>query len=235
MASLPKGVVSKVFLVLVVAASAAVGLGNPVPSNGPYLVTPCNGAGQPTCNVPFTTNPQPEPGLTNALFQSWFGSFGIPGASTGTYMWSVTDVNSSGVAIGQVTDVSILINTAFVFDQGKLTCCTTDLLHLNDINDNGFVVGKAPSGAVFDGFVSYCCGGLNAGQGVIPLTYIPPLYNLTGFMNFLGIDVSNSILAQTGTQQYELDPTPEPRSMVLFATALGLTVFLMRRRLWRLR
>src|SRR5215471_7193306 len=105
---------SRVFLVLVMAASAPVAFGNPIPSSGPYLVTPCNGAGQPACNVAYTTNPQPVPGLTNALFQAWFGSFGIPGASTGTYTWSVTDVNSSAVAIGRVLDVSILIDTAFV-------------------------------------------------------------------------------------------------------------------------
>ena len=239
MASLAKGSASRVFSVLVVVASATVGLGDPLPTNGPYLVTPCNGAGQPVCNVTFTTNPQPEPGLTNALFQSWFGSQGIPFGNVGTYMWSVTDVNSSGVAIGQVSDPPILIDTAFVFDQGKLICCTTDRLMLNDINDNGFVVGNFPSVAFIEGFVSYCCGGVNDGQAAIPLTYVPPLYNEGGFLDFLGIDDSNRILASGSLsadlgQEYELDPsTPEPRSIMLFATALGLTAFVMRRRLYR--
>ena len=95
---------------------------------------------------------QPEPGLTNALFQSWFGNQGIPFGNVGTYKWSVTDVKSSGVAIGQVSDPPILIDTAFVFDQGKLICCTTDRLMLNDINDDGFVVGNFLSFAFIEGF-----------------------------------------------------------------------------------
>ena len=235
MASLAKGSASRVFSVLVVVASATVGLGDPLPTNGPYLVTPCNGAGQPVCNVPFTTNPQPEPGLTNALFQSWFGSQGIPFGNVGTYMWSVTDVNSSGVAIGQVSDPPILIDTAFVFDQGKLICCTTDRLMLNDINDNGFVVGTSPFHFPLNALVGYCCGGVNDGQNAISLRFMPPFDNGFPFTDFLGIDSSNRILAmgQTRTQLYELDPTPEPRTVVLFATALGLTAFLTRRRLHR--
>jgi len=182
-------------------------------------------------------NPQPEPGLTNALFQSWFGSFGIPGASTGTYAWNVTDVNTSGVAIGQVSDVGILIDTAFIF-AGALICCNSDELRLHDINDNGFVVGALTfSGIVDNGFVAYCCGSVNDGQSAIPLTFNPSFYNLTGFNNFLGIDDSNKILATTvDGQHYELDPTPEPASIVLIATVFGLTAFpMLRRRISRLR
>jgi hypothetical protein len=66
--------VSRGFLVVVAVSLAAVGLSNPVPSSGPYLVTPCDGAGQPACNVQFAITPQPVPGLSNALFQAWFAS-----------------------------------------------------------------------------------------------------------------------------------------------------------------
>jgi hypothetical protein len=64
---------------------------------------------------------------------------------------------------------------------------------------------------------------------------MPPFYDGFPFTDFLGIDSSNRILAmgQTGTQLYKLDPTPEHRTVVLFATALGLTAFLTRRRLRR--
>jgi hypothetical protein len=173
------------------------------------------------------------PGLTNALFQSWFGSLGIPGASTGTYTWTLT-VNDSGVAIGRVFDFNIQILTDFVFDQGKLICCTFDRLHLIDINDNGFLVGFFNRGQPrFDAFVAYCCGSLNDGQTEIPLTFLPPIYNQTRFGFYFGIDDSNRILAQAvgGRQEYELDPTPEPRSIVLLATALGSAAFLIRRRM----
>ena len=34
--------VSRVFLAVVAVSLAAVGLGNPIPSSGPYLVTPCD-------------------------------------------------------------------------------------------------------------------------------------------------------------------------------------------------
>ena len=224
--------VSRVILVVVAVSLAAVGLSNPVPSSGPYLATPCDGAGQPACNVQFSITPQPVPGLSNALFQAWFASFGIRGASTGTYTWSVRDVNSSGVAIGFVQDAPLLIDTSFVFDQGKLICCSFDGLVIQDINDNGFLIGSFPI-YIFNNYVGYCCGGLNSGQQRIPTTFLPPIYNIFSFQYFRGIDDSNRILAQTGNQEYELDPTPEPRSMVLFATALGLTLFLMRRRLCR--
>ena len=208
-------------------------LGDALPSSGPYFVTPCNGASQPACMVNSILNPLPEPGITNALFQSWFSS--LPGGSTGAYSWFVTDVNSSGVAIGQVADTGLLIDTAFIFDSGSLICCTLDDLFLNDINDNGFVVGTSPSHFPLNALLGYCCGGLNDGQNAISLTFMPPFYNGFPFTDFLGIDSSNRILAigQTGTQLYELDPTPEPRTVVLFATALGLTAFLTRRRLRR--
>ena len=223
---------SRVFFFLLVVALATAGLGDPLPTYGPYIVTPCNGAGQPTCNVQFALNPQPVSGLTNALFQSFFGSFGFTGASTGTYTWSVTDVNSSGVAIGQVRDVNILIDTGFVFDQGSLICCTADQLRFRDINDNGFVVGNFSTGTGFDAFVAYCCGGLNDGQNRIGVTFVPPIYNHAfSFGTFLGIDDSERILATSFafSQKYELDPTPEPRSLLLLTTVLGSTVFVIQR------
>src|SRR5215469_2296632 len=105
-------------LVPVVIGLSMAAFGDPVPANGPYLVTPCNGAGQPACMVNSILNPQPEPGITNELFQSWF-SF-VPGGSTGAYSWSVTDVNASGVAIGQVRGPNS-IDTAFIFADG-LSC-----------------------------------------------------------------------------------------------------------------
>ena len=125
-----------------------------------------------------------------------------------------------------------LIDTSFVFDQGNLICCNFDQLTLTDINDNGFLIGLFP-GPHAPSYVGYCCGALNSGQQPIPMTFLPAIYNVFSFDFFRGIDDSNRILAQTGNQEYELDPTPEPRSVVLFATALGLTLFLMRRRLHR--
>src|SRR5215831_13080249 len=118
--------------------------GNPI-TLYPYQVVACGGAGQPACTVHGITNVQPVPGLTNADFQSFF-SF-VPGGATGTYTWTVTDVNNSGVAIGDVFDFNINVRTSFVFDKGQLLCCTTDRpFRLADINDNGLVVGGFPSG-----------------------------------------------------------------------------------------
>jgi hypothetical protein len=195
-------------------------------------VTPCNGAGQPACNVQYVINPQPVPGLNNALFQSFFGSLGFPGGSTGTYTWSVTDVNSSGIAIGQVRDLNILIVTAFVFDQGTLICCTDDRLFLNDINDNGFLVGHIPTGGAGGEFLAYCCGQLNNGQSPLGLSFVPNTYNIFSFNAFLGIDDSERILATSSNsrQEYELDPAPEPKSLLLMTTVVGSIVFLVQRR-----
>lgn len=194
---------------------------------------PCNGPGQTACDVQSVTNPEPEPGLTNALFQEWFSSccFG----STGSYGWHITDVNNSGMALGQV-DGADEVHTAFVYYDGRLICCLDDMLYLSDINDNGYIVGDDANGPV----VLYCNGGVcNQSRSFVPFNLVGeyPVGNPYGFFYeyapfFQSIDDENRILAGHGAHEYELVPTPEPRAIVLFSTALVVAALLLRRRFY---
>jgi len=169
------------------------------------------------------------PGLTNAAFQAFFGpSLGAPSGTS--YGWLVTDVNNSGVAIGHVMFPlgGGLGDTSFVFDNNQVVCCTADFpFLLNDINDNGFVVGQNPAGLLF-GFVADCCSLLSA-QTPLAMTFTTPQPEL--FRNFMGIDDSNNISALGFSgQRYDLFSSPEPGSIVLLAGALFVGALILRRR-----
>ena len=201
------------FLLVGLLIGSATLFGNPI-TLYPYQVVACGGTGQPACTVHGITNVQPVPGLTNADFQSFF-SF-VPGGATGTYTWTVTDVNSSGVAIGDVFDFNINVRTSFVFDKGQLLCCTTDRpFRLADINDNGLVVGGFPSGLGNPdvGLVADCCGNLTA-QVPLSITFTTPA---PIFYFFTAIDDNNNIAALGANQQYDLLESPEPSSILLLA------------------
>jgi len=185
--------------------------GNPI-TLYPYQVVACGGTGQPACTVHGITNVQPVPGLTKAEFKSFFSS--IVGA-TETYVWTVRAASRSGVAIGSVDGILFgTIHTSFVFDAGKLVCCTDDRpFGLANINDNGLVVGHIPFGVENQGFVADCCGFLTAQSPLgISFTTKAPL-----FTAFSAIDDNNNISAFYFSQQYDLFESPEPSSILLFA------------------
>jgi hypothetical protein len=174
-------------LVSVSLALTSLTFANPTISYPPIVsVVACNGPGQPVCTVHPSINLVPDPGqppLTNALFQSFFGANLSPSAkgATGTYSWGVTDITQFGssggnvldVFIGDVRDLSLQIDTEFVFYNGQVLCCTVDALGPFQLFDaeGPFVVGETSIGSPV-GFVGYCCS-LLSGQKPIPLT-LPP-------------------------------------------------------------
>jgi len=232
--------------VIAVLIVAAIGWSNPLPTLGPYRVVPCDGAAQPVCiedefTAPASVLAHYQSLLTNQMFDTWFTSHGItcishqpPPAFQGCGIAEsfVTDVNNSGIAIGTYYNPPVV--TQFVYDAGQIICCTVDSpFHLSDINDNGFIVGGFGTFQTYGpaAFVSYCCSGPNSAQTELPLTY-----NLARFPNpsttvYLSIDDNNVIFARDvfTNQEYNLFPTPEPRSLALLATAFAVFAFMMRR------
>lgn len=213
---------------LVMGASivSAILFGSPIPPLYPYQVVACGGPGQPVCTVHGITNVQPVPGLTNADFQAFFAGF--PRGATENYVWTITDVNSSGVAIGPVDGFTAQIHTSFVFDAGKVVCCTLDSpFTLTDINDNGFVVGANAVGPF--GFVAFCCGPFS-GQVPLSISFTTPL---PLFTTFTAIDDNNNIAATDFRlgQRYDLFETPEPSSIVLFSALAAVAALQARRRI----
>jgi hypothetical protein len=174
-------------------------------------------------------------GLTVDAVRSQLFAWNGPDAN---YWWEVTDSNADGVIIGGLRGTNS-VDTQFVYHNGVLHCCTTDHpFRITDINDNGLMIGILPQAPRQLGTPYYPSGGMPFGFiGFAPTSRAEPRHiaqiifdpriDPQSPLRFIGIDNNNNVLGGVGTglypsgQMFELTPTPEPESVVLFATVLA--------------
>jgi PEP-CTERM motif len=178
-------------------------------------------------------------GLSSNLFMEFFKD--LLRGQTGTAQWTVTDSSANGVIIGSVHAPN-QIHTEFVFENGKLTCCTIDHPYaLVDINDAGLAIGYMPFDGRQNAFLTRAASGGPVrfhigGYGQIPPFIFDPRVTPELRNSLIRLDaIANDgrVLGRLGaTQQFVLTPEeiPEPESFALLATGLITFAWIYRKR-----
>jgi hypothetical protein len=233
--------------VLGVGLSAVVGATElpPPELSEPYTATPCGQPGQVTCNItPTGRTPTAADlqGLSSELFYNYFVSQGNSLVCSNDFSWTPLAANANGYVIGSLTEGCDILHTQFIYHAGQILFSGADEpFRLYDINDQNVIVGSilgAPGPDGGFGLVDdppFIAVGTPSGLMRVALAYIDPAFAtaLHGpWASFTAIDNHDNILLNGPyQQQFMLQPTPEPASIVFLATVLLGCSILTRRRL----
>jgi hypothetical protein len=215
---------------------ALAGQASAYPDLPPYTVTPCGGPGQVACLIGQGGAPPTAAelqGLTASAYDAYLESVGFTNIPSGPLVLTPTLANANGFVIGTVFGEGGLFATSFVFQDGVFFCCTVDDsdpaagFSLDGINNSDLIAGFDHYAAgPYLALVSPNLGGVHSTYPNIVLTFTDPsfdsiFYNPGAPGTFLAIDNDDQILASAKLQEYVLDPTPEPASVVLLLTGIA--------------
>ena len=200
----------------------------------PYTATPCGQPGQVACSItPTGRTPTAGDlqGLSSTLFYNYFGGASNPYICDG-FSWTPRAANVNGYVIGHVTGGCDGYDTQFIYHAGQILFSGVDApFSLWDINDQNVIVGSifgtpGPDGGF--GLVDdppFIAVGTTSGLLNVSLAYIDPAFATAvhgPWPTFTAINNQDDILLDgPGQQQYMLQPTPEPASIIFLATVLA--------------
>ena len=135
---------------LIIAFSLASAL--PLVADVDYVLIPCQGASGLCAGTGTHRQPTPDQlvGLNDQAFYDYFKHW-VPSAfpsdfqlRPGSFSPTIEGSTASGLVIGNVFGPNSIV-TSYVFRNGEVLCCSVDMpFSLNDINQNGFMVGYNP-------------------------------------------------------------------------------------------
>lgn len=178
-------------------------------SQAAYVATPCN-----QCEIQSSSHmasgSELAP-LTDQLFSNWSGV-------TSTYSVSNVRANDGGFLAGSYSTQGITSSFVYNASAGTLLCCVFDtLFRIEDLNNN-LVVGYDNRGA-FIGQLDI----LNTNNHPLALTFHNN-FTLTTNSMFAKIDDRDNILLFQDGHSYLLTEAPEPATLGMLLSGLGVLV-----------